>query len=104
MTTSLAHTHLYSAQISAISPEKVRSTLRTLPEKYRFTSHGVDIMTYIAQEDGSARVTFSLLSAERADGLRKWFGRRFKGRVKFARLITKRPKPEPTLFDHLDNG
>ncbi len=104
MTTS-PQFHLYAAQISSISPEKVRATLATLPEKYRFAQHGTDILSYIAQEDGSARVTFSLLSAERADGLRKWFGRRFKGRVKFTRLITKRPKDATLpLFEGITNN
>jgi len=98
--------HIYYLTLSNVSPATVRSLIATLPEKYRVTEYGTNICEYNGQEDGSARVCFYLLTAAKANALRKWFQRRLKGRSKFARLVTRPPKaapvapaPEPTLFD-----
>lgn len=87
-------THIYNLTVSSISAPKMASTLATLPTKYTTTEYGTTICDFNGQEDGSSRVSFYMLDAKRADALRKWFGRRFKGRAKFARLVTQRVKVE----------
>jgi len=102
-------THIYTFTLSSVSPETVRTMLATLPEKYRLADYGTNICDYNGQSDGSARVSFYMMDAKRANALRKWFYRRTRyitGRGSFARLVTAKPKaapvvkaPEPTLFD-----
>ena len=85
-------THIYYLTLSSASPATIRSLLAEMPEKYKTTDYGTTIADYNGQKDGSARVCFYLLTSEKANALRKWFKRRFKGRSKFARQIV------PTQF------
>ena len=104
-------THIYYLSLSSASPATVRNLLATMPEKYKNTDYGTTIADYNGQEDGSARVCFYLLTAAKANALRKWFYRRTRyktGRGSFAPRVTRTPKaapvvkaPEPTLFDCL---
>ena len=87
-------THIYNLTVSAVSASKMASTLATLPAKYTTTQYGTTVCDFNGQESGSSRVSFYMLDAVKADALRKWFGRRFKGRAKFARLVTQRVKVE----------
>ena len=102
-------THIYTFTLSSVSPETVRTMLATLPEKYKTADYGTAIADYNGQENGSARVSFYMLTSAKANALRKWFYRRTRyitGRGSFARLVIAKPKaapvvkaPEPTLFD-----
>ena len=87
-------THIYNLTVSAVSATKMASTLATLPAKYTTTEYKTTICDFNGQEFGSSRVSFYMMDAKKADALRKWFDRRFGGRAKFARLVTKRVKVE----------
>lgn len=87
-------THIYNLTVSSVSASKMASTLATLPAKYRVTEYGTNICDFNGQESGSSRVCFYMMDAKKADALRKWFDRRFRGRAKFARLVTTRVKVE----------
>ena len=87
-------THIYNLTVSSVSASKMATTLATLPAKYTTTEYGTTICDFNGQESGSSRVCFYMMDAKKADALRKWFDRRFRGRAKFARLVTQRVKVE----------
>ena len=87
-------THIYNLTVSSVSASKMATTLATLPAKYTTTQYGTTICDFNGQESGSSRVCFYMMDAKKADALRKWFDRRFRGRAKFARLVTQRVKVE----------
>ena len=90
-------THIYNLTVSSVSPSRVASFLASLPERLLTSPYGsVHQPDYNGQEDGSARVSFYLMTPKNADIIRKRCQRKFGGRAKFARLVTRRPKATAT--------
>lgn len=91
-------THLYSATVSNLSVTRRDTLIRSLPTKYYNGLLCADTLascqsaaTPICNELGSGEIYF-VMDAIRANALRKWFQRRFRGRSKFARVVV------PTQF------
>jgi hypothetical protein len=87
------NTHLYSATVSNLSATRRENLLRSLPVKYYDCFEKADLIADCqgaacptTNELGSGEIYF-FMDATKANALRKWFGRRFKGRSKFARVI-----------------
>lgn len=87
-------THIYNLTISGVSSTTIASYLASLPERFKQTANGVSMHDYNGQDAGSGRVCFYMMTAKVADILRKRVDRKFGGRAKFARLVTKRVKVE----------
>lgn len=87
-------THIYNLTISGVSASTIASYLASLPERFKQTDYGTTVYDYNGQDAGSGRVCFYMMTAKVADILRKRVDRKFGGRAKFARLVTKRVKVE----------
>ena len=97
-------THLYSVTVSNLSLVRLDNTLACMPSKYfdclvaaDKIAQCIDAPIPVANNAGSGEAYF-VMDANRANALRKWFKRRFKGRSKFARQIV------PTQFCACVNG
>jgi hypothetical protein len=91
-------THLYSVTVSNLSKNRLTQVINTMPDKY-FSAFAaadkiaacVDAPIPVQTNAGSGECYF-VMDAIKANALRKWFKRRFKGRSKFARQVV------PTQF------
>ena len=91
-------THLYSVTVSNITPARLDRLLAGMPSKYFDCFVAADKVAIcqsapvpVSNNAGSGEAYF-VMDANKANALRKWFKRRFKGRSKFARQIV------PTQF------
>lgn len=86
--------HLYSATVSNLSASNLRRKVTSvIPQKYFDCYISADMiascegaLTASKTNAGSGEIYF-VMDATKANALRKWFQRRFKGRSKFARQI-----------------
>ena len=89
---------LYSVTVSNISKSRFASLVNTMPKKYWDGLVAADKIAQCAdapipvESNAGSGECYFVMDATKANALRKWFKRRFKGRSKFSRQVV------PTQF------
>jgi hypothetical protein len=84
-----AQTHIYNLTVSAVAPAAVQGWINGLPERFRNSLYGTTTLEVTGKDAGSVRATAYIMTAATANALRKRAQRKWKGRAKFARLVTR---------------
>ncbi len=83
------NTHIYNATVSAVKPAAIAEWVNGLPERFKNSLYGTVTAEVTGSDAGSTRVSFYIMTPSTANALRKRFARKFGGRAKFARLVTR---------------